>query len=114
MTRTVDLVIAGNNAAAAAAAAAAIGRGLRVLVVIRPARSGFARQLRHVMGTAKLPPQQLTVLTGSEVACIDGVNSVEAVVVRRLRTRRLIAFNASALLVFDQRARNTRSFSEKD
>ena len=47
-----------------------------------------------------LSPAQITVLTGAEVACVDGVKSIEAVVVRQQRTRRLIGFNASALLVF--------------
>ena len=98
MTRTVDLVVVGEDAAAAAAALDALGRGRRVLVVIRRRRSGFARRLRQAMATAGLAAQRLTVLTGSEVACVDGVEAIEAIVVRRLRTRRLVGFNASALI----------------
>ncbi len=99
MTRTVDVVIVGENAPAIAAAIDAVRRGLRVLVVIRGRRSRQARQFRQKVARAgSLMPQQLTVLTGAEVVCVDGVTSIEAVVVRRLRTRRLIGFNASALL----------------
>ena len=80
------------------AAIDAVRQGQRVLVVIRTRRSGFGRHVRRAIGTAMvLSPAQITVLTG---ACVDGVKSIEAVVVRQLRTRRLIGFNASALLVF--------------
>ena len=98
MTRTVDVVIVGGDAEAVAATIDAVRRGQRVLVVMRTRRSGFARDLRRAIGTSV--PAQITVLTGAEVACVDGVKSIEAVVVRQLRTRRLIGFNASALLVF--------------
>lgn len=100
MTRTVDVVIVGGDAAAVAATIDAVRRGQRVLVVMRTRRSGFARDLRRAIGTSALSPAQITILTGAEVACVDGVKSIEAVVVRQLRTRRLIGFNASALLVF--------------
>lgn len=100
MTRTVDVVIVGGDATAVAATIDAVRRGQRVLVVMRTRRSGFARQLRRAIGTAVvLSPAQITVLTGAEVACVDGVKSIEAVLVRQLRTRRLLGFNASALLV---------------
>jgi pyruvate/2-oxoglutarate dehydrogenase complex dihydrolipoamide dehydrogenase (E3) component len=100
MTRTVDVVIVGGGAAAVAATIDAVRLGQRVLVVIRARRSGFARQLREALGTAMVvSPARITVLTGAEVACVDGVQSIEAVVVRQRRTRRLIGFNASALLV---------------
>ena len=100
MTRTVDVVIVGADGAALAATVDAVRRGLRVLVVIRRRRSGFAQRLRRAIGAARMPaPHPITVLTGAEIACVDGVKSIEAVVVRRLRTRRLIAFNASELVV---------------
>ena len=107
MTRTVDVVIEGEDAAAIAAAIDSVGRGLRVLIVIRARRSTFARHLREAIGKARvvLSPKQITILTGAEVACVDGVKSIEAVVVRQLRTRRLIGFNASALLAFGERGR---------
>jgi len=41
---------------------------------------------------------QVTVLTGAEVVCVDGVHAVEAVVIRRIRTGQLIGVNASAIL----------------
>lgn len=104
MTKTVDVVIVGGDAAAVAAAIDAVSRGLRVLVVVRSRRSGLARYLRQEIGVAARPsPRQLTVLGGAEVACVDGVNAIEAVVVRLVRTRRLIAFNAHALLDFGAR-----------
>jgi hypothetical protein len=41
----------------------------------------------------------VSVLTGVEVACADGAPGIEAVVLRRIRSGRLIAVNARALLV---------------
>ena len=115
MTRTVDVVIVGKDAAAVAATIDAVRRGQRVLVVIRTRRSGFTRHLRQAIGTALvLSPGQITVLTGAEVACVDGVKSIEAVVVRLVRSRRLIGFNASALLVFGECLRNAKSSSAKE
>jgi hypothetical protein len=100
MTKSVDVVIVGGNAAAMAAASDAVGRGLRVLVVTRSMRRGLAGRLRRAIRAAgMLAPRQLTVVTGSEVVCVDGVPHVEAVVVRRVRTGRLVAFNASAIRV---------------
>ena len=109
MTRTVDVVIVGGNAAAIAATIDAVRRGLRVLVVIRRRRSRVAWRLRHAIGAAGLAPQHLTVVTGAEVACVDGVKSVEAVVVRQLRTGRLIGVNASTLVAFGRSARSCSS-----
>jgi len=108
MTRTVDLVIVGGGPAAIAATIDALSSGLRVLVVIRARRSGFARHLRQASGSALLMSPQVTVLSGAEVACVDGVNTIEAVVVRRLRTGRLLAFNASALLAFGENAQREK------
>ena len=98
MINTVDLVIMGGEPAATVAAVDAVGRGLRVLVVIRECGSLFPRRLRRAIGTARLSSHLLTVLTGAEVVCVDGVPSVEAVVVRQLRTGRLVAFNAAAVV----------------
>lgn len=103
MTRSVDVVVVGGDAAAVAATIEAVSSGLRVLVVIRPRRSGFARRLRQAMGTVTSSPPHVTVLTGAEVACVDGVKTIEAVVVRQLRTGRLTGVNASALLAFGER-----------
>jgi hypothetical protein len=111
MTRTVDVVIVGGDAAAAAATVDALSSGLRVLVVIRRKRSGFARRLREATGRVTSSPPHLTVLTGTEIACVDGVKSIEAVVVRQLRTGRLTGFNASALLAFGERVQTEESRS---
>jgi hypothetical protein len=106
MTQTVDVVIVGGDGAAVAATVDALRRGLRVLVVIGARHSGVARRLRQAIETATVvvSPQQLIVLSGAEVACVDGVKSIEAVVVRHLRTRRLVGFNASAIREFGPHA----------
>ena len=102
MTRTVDVVIVGARPAARGAAIEAARRGLRVLVVTRSRRARFAGRLRRsVRAAGEGARRQLTILTGAEVVCVDGIRSVEAVVIRRIRTGRLIGVNASAILVFN-------------
>lgn len=101
MSPTVDLVVAGDVAATVGVAAEALRRGLRVLVVM-PGTSRAARRLRtslsEVQGCAH---GQLTVIPNAEVVCVDGVDGVEAVVIRSLRTGRLWAVNAAAFLRCD-------------
>ena len=100
MNRSVDLVIVGLTAAARSAAIAAARGGRSVLVVGRTnCRSRcrrFRRDLAAGLGGAR---RQVSVLTGVEVACADGAPGIEAVVLRRIRSGRLIAVNARALLV---------------
>ncbi|HEX6973308.1 MAG TPA: hypothetical protein VF147_02840 [Vicinamibacterales bacterium] len=99
MIRTVDLVVAGDGPAACVAAVNALQRGQRVLAVLRPADARVARRLRRtLLETAGTGRGQLGVITGAEVVCADGIDTVEAVVVRRLRTSRLWAVNASAFV----------------
>jgi len=99
---TVDLVIAGDGGAARAAAVSALQRGQRVLVVLRSADARAARRLRRTlvktMGTGC---GQLGIITSAEVVCVDGVDGVEAVVVRHAPTGHLSAVNASAFLSCD-------------
>lgn len=103
MTRTIDIVIVGADAAAIAATAEAANRGLHVLLVIRPRLACLARQLRQSLRLVRLSSRrQVSVASGAEVACVDGVNGVEAVLVRQIRTGRLTGFNASALLDFGE------------
>jgi thioredoxin reductase len=92
---TVDLVVTGDETAAVAAAVDAVRRGQRVLVVLRSAGARVVSRLRRLSRAAK---NQLTVMTNTEVVCVDGVGGVEAVVVRYRRTGRLCAVNASAFL----------------
>ena len=94
---TVDLVVTGDETAAAAAAVEAVGRGQRVLVVLRSGDRRAVPRLRRLC-RAKT---QLTVLTKAEVVCVDGVDGVEAVVIRHARTGRLTAVNASGFLWCD-------------
>ena len=50
---------------------------------------------------ANTDKRQLTVMTNAEVVCVDGIDSVEAVVIRHRRTGRLRAVNASECLSCD-------------
>jgi hypothetical protein len=47
-------------------------------------------------------------MTGAEVVCVDGVNTVKAVVLRHARTGRLSAVNASAFVSFDASSQSQR------
>jgi hypothetical protein len=87
-TSSVDLVVTGDETAAVAAALDAVRRGQRVLVVLRSDDARVVPRLRRLCGAAK---NQLTVITNAEVVCVDGVDGVEAVVVRYTRTGRLCA-----------------------
>jgi len=102
MIGTVDVVIAGDGAVARAAAVGALERGQRVLVVLRSGEARVARRLRRLLlRTAGTGGGQLSVMTATEVVCVDGVNGVEAVLVRRVATGHLSAVNASAFLSCD-------------
>jgi hypothetical protein len=102
MSGTVDLVISGDSRAARAAAVDALRRGGRVLVVLRSADPRRAQRLRRCLRkTAGVESGQLRVMAGAEVVCVDGVDAVEAVVVRHAPTGRLSAVNASAFVSFD-------------
>jgi thioredoxin reductase len=96
--KTVDLVVTGDESAAVAAAVDAVRRGQRVLVVLHSDGSRVVPRMRRFCPAAK---SQLTVMTNAEVACVDGVGSVEAVVVRYTRTGRLCAVNTSTFLSCD-------------
>jgi hypothetical protein len=96
---TVDLVVAGDVGVARAAALVALKRGMRVLVVLRSADARVARRLRRILlRTAGANCGQLTIIKSAEVVCADGVDRVEAVVVRHMTTGRLSAVNASAFV----------------
>jgi thioredoxin reductase len=101
VSRTVDLVITGAGDAALAAAADALQRGRRVLVVLRTGDPLVERGVRRRLRTANADESRVTVMTNAEVVCVDGVDSVEAVVIRYGRTGRLCAVNANAFLSCD-------------
>jgi thioredoxin reductase len=114
---TVDLVVAGDASAARAAAVSALQRGQRVLVVLRSADARVARRLRRsLLETAGADGGQLRVMTSAEVVCADGVDGVEAVVVRHSPTGRLSAVNASAFYSFaaSSQSRRPRSRNENE
>lgn len=99
MMRTVDLVIAGGARDVCMAAAGALRRGQRVLVVLRSADMRVTRRLRRRLRNAEGGKAgQLRIMASAEVVCADGVDAVEAVVVRHVRTGRLWAVNASGFL----------------
>ena len=102
MTNTVDVVIVGANPAAIVATIEAARQGLWVLVVIRSKRTHLARRFRESLRLAASPQWKVKIVSGVEVACADGVNGVEAVVLRDLRTGRLRGFNTSAFLSFSE------------
>ena len=114
MTRTVDLVVSGDGRVALAAAVHAIHCGRRVLVVLRSGPTRAARRFRsRVRQGANADHSQLTVMTNSEVVCVDGVDGVEAVLIRHSRTGHLYAVNASAFLSCDGRHVRRMSTGEK-
>ena len=92
---TVDLVVTGDEASVVVGTLDAVRRGQRVLVVLRSRERRAATRVRRLCRAAK---GRVTVMAGAEIACVDGVNGVEAVVIRSLRTGRLFGVNASAFL----------------
>jgi hypothetical protein len=101
VSKTVDLVIVAGDSSAIAAAIDAARRGMRVLVVIGSTRGPLIRRLRLALRAAGTRVRRgVTVFTNAEVVCVDGLDRVEAVIVRRIGTGRLIGVNASAIHVF--------------
>jgi hypothetical protein len=97
----VDLVIVAGDSSAISAAIDAARRGMRVLVVIGSTPVPLIRRLRRALRAAGTRVRRgVTVLTNAEVVCVDGLDRVEAVIVRRIGTGRLIGVNASAIHVF--------------
>jgi hypothetical protein len=92
---TVDLVITGDESAAATAAVNAVRCGKRVLVVLQ---SDASRVLPRIRRLCQGAAGRLSVMTNAAVVCVDGVDAVEAVVIRRAPTGRLYAVNASGFL----------------
>jgi len=99
--RTVDLVVTGDDTALGAAFEAVL-RGRRVLLVLS---SGDAKAVQNYRRRLRPPANcdggQLTVVANAEVVCVDGVDGVEAVVIRHSPTGRLYGVNASAFLSCD-------------
>jgi thioredoxin reductase len=96
--KTVDLVVTGDETAAVGATVDAVRRGRRVLVVLRTGDARVRCRFRRACRAAHADRSQLRVMTNAEVVCVDGVDGVEAVVIRSVRTGHLFAVNASAFL----------------
>ena len=90
---TVDLVVTGDERATVAAAADALRRGQRVLVVLRSDDARVVSLIRRICRDAN---GQLIVMASAEVVCVDGINGVEAVIVRYARTGRVRGVNTPA------------------
>jgi len=102
VTRTVDLVVSGDDRTAFTTALDAVRRGRLVLVVLRSGDAHAGQRFRtRICQAANAGASRLTVMTHSEVVCVDGVDGVEAVVIRHSRTGQLSAVNASAFLSCD-------------
>ena len=96
-----DLVIVAGDSSGIAAAIDAARRGMRVLIVIGSTPVPLIRRLHRVLRSAgTLVRRGVTVFTNAEVVCVDVLPRVEAVIVRRIGSGRLIGVNASALQVF--------------
>ena len=103
---TVDVVVTGDERAVLDAVVDAARQGRRVLVVLPTPHGQAAARLRRMCRAAAGPDllssesltANVTVVTNADVVCVDGVDGVEAVVVRDRRTGRLYGVNASAFL----------------
>ena len=98
MPRTVDLVVVGNSASGMSAGIAAAQRGARVLIVLEHRDRSWIERLRRSIRASGVT-QRITVMTGSELVCVDGIGGIEAIVVRRINSGRLTGINAQALLI---------------
>ena len=102
MSRTVDLVLSGDGGTLLAVAVGALRNGQRLLVVMRSGDARAARALRLALRRAAAAGEgRGTVWTNAEVVCVDGVEGVEAVLIRDVRTGRVRAVNASAFRACD-------------
>ncbi len=99
MNRAVDQIVTGDDAVAFAATVEAAKRGEHVLVVLPSADARAARRFRRDLCRAMNGrDSQISVVTNAEVVCVDGIDGVEAVVIRDGRTGRLCAVNATAFV----------------
>jgi len=101
VSKTVDLVIVAGDSRAISVAIDAARRGIRVLVVIGSPRVPLMRHLRRALNAGGTRVRRaVTVFTNAEVVCVDGLGGVEAVIIRRNGTGRLVGVNTSAIQVF--------------
>jgi hypothetical protein len=99
MTLTVDLVVVGMTAAAVAATTDAALRGKYVLVVGESKNARYSRGLRRTLDNAGTGcRERVSMLAGFEVVSVDGMGAVEVVLIRNVRTGRLIGINTDAML----------------
>ena len=99
MNRTVDVVIIGLTAVARAAAIDGARRGRRVLVVGELRDNRYCQQLRRSLDAAGDGcRRRVSMLTGVEVLSVDGTTAIEVVLLRHVKTGRLIGVNTSAVL----------------
>ena len=63
------------------------------VIVIKPNRTGIA---------ALRGRRNVTILHGTEIVCVDGIEQVECVVVRKISTGAISAYQVSALILLPQ------------
>ena len=103
MTRTVDLVISGDGRAARADGCRCPpvrGASAHRLAWRRCATGAATSEMACARRRARIPVRS-AVMSSAEVVCVDGIDAVEAVIVRHTPTGRLSAVNASAFVSFD-------------
>ena len=87
MNRTADLVVVGMTDAAAAAATDAARHGKHVLIVGDLQDARYSRGLRRSLDAAGAGcRERVSILAGFEVVSVDGIGTVEVVLIRNLRT----------------------------
>ena len=97
---TVDLVIVGITTAAATAAVEAAQRGQDVLIVGESNDARRRRGFRRVLNAAGANyRERVSVFAGFEVLSVDGISAIEVVLIRQVKTGRLVGINTSAVLV---------------
>src|SRR5690242_7019981 len=99
MNRTTDLVVVGMTDAAAAAATDAARHGKHVLIVGDLKDAQYSRALRRSLDAAGAGcRERVSILAGFEVVSVDGIGTVEVVLIRDRRTGALIGINTGAML----------------
>lgn len=100
MTLNVDLVIVGMTAAAVAAATDAARRGQRVLVLDEAHDARDLRRFRRALDAARHGRRgRISAAAGFEVLSVDGISTIEVVLIRHVKSGRLEGINTRAVLV---------------
>jgi len=111
MSSAVDLVIVGMTPDASVAAVEAARTGRRVIVVDQTTDRRLTTRFRLSLDAHGSVRERIVMLSGVEVVCVDGMHTVEAVLLRRVRTGLLIGINARAVLMTDDTQLRSRAIT---